>query len=148
MHGVPEQIEAVVFDKAKHLPIIKGWWDLYEKSGQLPETCVPKNGVVILRNERPVASCFLYINDSRMCHMDFCIVDPDIGAGKRVAFLRTVIEEGIKRAKFLIGDDVVIWSLTDHAVVARVYQEKGFKSLGEGDCFAYASDETDIKFLQ
>ena len=141
-------LEAVDFDKTKHYSVIKEWWSRYGKSGEIPEACVPKHGVMILSSGKPMASCFLYINDTKLCHLDFCIVNPDLGAGKRVEFLRIIIAEGIYKAKAILGDDAMIWSLTDHSVVARIYNEIGFRCLGEGDCFVFAADNSNIKFLQ
>lgn len=133
-------------DKEKHFENLNKWWNLYY-NGEIPESFVPKHGSVIYFRGKLVASCFLYINDTKLCHLDFCMVDPEMGAGRRVFFLRHVIEAGIKKAKEIVGDDVTIWSLTDHAVVGRVYQEKGFHLLGEGDCFAYTSNEKNKQFL-
>lgn len=136
------------FDKEIHYPIVKEWWNTYYYSDAPPENCIPKYGVVAVFKGEPVATCFLYINDTKLCHMDFCMVNPAMGSGRRVFFLRHIVEAGIKKAKEILGDDAIIWSLTDHAVVGRVYQEKGFECLGEGDCFAYTERKKDIEFLK
>lgn len=136
------------FVKDKHYEFIKNWWALYYYGDIFPEKCVPNNGIVVTHGGKPVASCFIYVNESKFCHIGFSMVDPDHKAGKRIFFLRECIEATLNRAKELVGEDAVIWSLTDHAVVARVYREKGIHCLGEGDLFAYAKDVADIEFLK
>lgn len=136
------------FVKSTHYEHIKKWWALYYYGDIFPEKCVPDNGIVVSHKGKPVASCFIYKNESKFCHIGFSMVDPDYKAGKRIFFLRKCIEETLERAKQLVGEDAVIWSLTDHAVVARVYREKGIDCLGEGDLFAYAANPEDIEFLK
>lgn len=140
------QIEVGDLDKEKHYETLTKWWDIYY-NGEIPENFVPKHGSVIYFRGKLVAACFLYINDTKLCHLDFCMVDPEMGAGRRVFLLREIVKAGVEKAKKLVGDDVTIWSLTDHAVVGRVYQEKGFHLLGEGDCFAYSENKKSIEFL-
>lgn len=140
--------QVIDFDKESHYVFIKEWWCKYYYADPPPESCVPRHGVIALFKGKPVASAFLYINETKLCHLDFCMVDPNMGAGRRVFFLRHIVDAGIKKAKQILGDEAVIWSLTDHAVVGRIYQEKGFKCLGEGDCFAYTESATNVKFLE
>jgi hypothetical protein len=135
------------FVKAEHYDVVKSWWSLYYGGDIFPEKCVPDNGVVVCHAGKPVASCFIYANESKFCHIGFSMVDPAHKAGKRIFFLRKCIEATLERAKELVGEDAVIWSLTDHAVVARVYREKGIHCLGEGDLFAYAKNTDDLEFL-
>ena len=142
------KFDVIDFVKEDHLEIMNGWWGGYYFEEAIPEQYIPKHGCVILYKGKPVASCFLFINDTKLCHMDFCIVDPDLGAGRRVFFLQHVIDAGIAKAKKILGEDVVIWSLTDHAVVGRSYTKKGFECLGEGDCFAYTENKDNIEFLK
>lgn len=140
--------EVGVYDKEELYPFLSQWWSLYYNNDVLPKDCVPKHGAVILSKDKPVALCLLYVSDTKICNLNFCMVDPSVGAGRKVFFLRHVVDAGIKEAQRIVGDDVIIWSLTDHAVVGRVYQEKGFECLGEGDCFSYSAKSKDIEFLK
>lgn len=142
------EYEIKPFDKEKHLDFVKSWWSLYYHGDHFPEKCVPNNGSVVYFKGKPVASCFIYVNETKFVHIGFAIVDPKLGAGRKCFFLRHVVEAAIGKCKELVGDDCLIWSLTDHAVVGRVYQEKGFECLGEGDLFAYCENAKDIEFLK
>lgn len=138
-----KKYEVIDLDADAHYPVINEWWGKYYEGDSIPRKCVPKYGCVVIFKGKPVASCFLYINDSAMCHMDFCIADPELGAGNRCFFLRAIIDAGKKKAKEVIGEDAIIWTLTDNAVVSRMYRERGFKCMGEGDCFVFTEDETE-----
>ena len=130
----------------EHHETLCKWWDIYY-NGKIPRDFVPKHGSVAYFKGKLAAACFLFINDTKLCHLDFCMVDPEIGAGRRVYLLRKVVEAGLAKAREIVGEDVTVWSLTDHAVVGRVYQEQGFELLGEGDCYAYTKDEKKREFL-
>lgn len=136
------------FDKAVHCDLVRKWWAGYYHGDVFPEQFIPENGVIIIYKAAPVASCFIYINETKFCHIGFCMADPALGAGRKVYFLRQAVSGAIQKAKRIVGEDALIWSLTDHAVVGRVYQEQGFECLGEGDLFAYCENSKDIEFLR
>jgi hypothetical protein len=143
---IEHNLDVIDFDRDLHYPIINSWWGIYYQ-GPVPLEFVPKYGAAIAYRGKLAATCFLYINDTKLCHLDICMVDPSIGAGRRIYVLRALVDAGIAKAKEIVGEDCTIWSVTDHSVVGRVYQEKGLKCLGEADVYALSTNKNNIEFL-
>lgn len=140
--------EVLSFDKTKHFDDINNWWSLYFDGDSFPIDCVPENGVVVSHKNKIVASCFIYVNETKLAHMAFAIADYNLGPGRRCFFVKKAIEASIQKTKEIVGEDVVIYSLTDHAVVGRMYVESGFTCIGEGDMYMYSSDKNKIDFIR
>lgn len=140
--------DAIPFNKEKHYDVISKWWGLYYNGDPMPKECLPDTGCVIVHKKEPVAAAFIYKTNSSIVQIHFSMVDPALGAGHRIFFLRKVVEETIAMAKEIIGEKGIIWTCTDHAVVSRVYQENGLLCVGECDTFLMPFGDLSTEFMK
>lgn len=146
---LPEKLgEIVPYDAAVHFEFISKWWELYYGKIDMPVDCVPPTGAVAMWKGKPVAAAFIYQTNAKMAMIHLPVVDPELGAGRRVFFLRSVIDGAIEMAKAWLDGKGFIWCCTDHSVVARVYRERGMTCPGESDIFFLPVGSQSSEFLK
>ena len=145
-HAVMEPI--VPFDKDAHYDAINSWWGAYYKGDCLPVECLPDTGAVAIYKGVPAAAAFLYKSNAKMAHIHFACANPELGAGRKVFFLRAVIKRCIEMGREFLGGEGFIWCCTDHAVVGRIYTENGMFCAGEGDTFFLGVGNESEEFLK
>lgn len=120
----------VPFDKESHLPAIAAWWETVYPGDPIPVACIPPTGAVALHRGKPGASCFIYTTNAAFAVLALAVADPTIPPSRRVDVLREAIAGAVAMARELVGPVGVVWSCTDNAVVARLYQECGLHCPG------------------
>lgn len=145
---LPDDI--VPFDKERHLPVIETWWRSYFPNERLPLACIPPTGVVAMHRSRPGASCFVYTTNAAFAVLALAVADPGVPPSRRIEVLRTAIAGAIALARELVGDDGVVWSCTDNAIVARLYRDLGMHCPGgtSADVFYLAPPTLNTGFLE
>lgn len=144
-----DDVAIIPYSVKDHYDLIRSWWALYYNGDALPESCLPDTGLVALRpNGKPAAVVFIYKTNSKMIHLHFAMADPEIGAGRRIKYVRAVIAGGIKKAKEFLGGQGFVWCCTDCAVIARVYQENGMSCPGEADVYYLPVGNESPEFLK
>lgn len=147
-HTLPEKIGDIIdFNKEIHLPVIQEWWHLYYGEITFPEDCVPETGAAVSYRGKLAGAAFIYLTNSSLIHIQYPVVDPGLGAGRRVNLLRTVISAAIDKCRTLLGGKGIIWACTDHSVVARIYSEHNMLCPGEADVFFMPLGGEPVKFL-
>jgi hypothetical protein len=98
---------------------------------------------------QPAAAAFVYkAMGAKMAHIHWAIVDPALGAGRRVGLLSSAIEGAIDLAKEYLAGEGFIWCCTDSAVVARMYNKAGMHCAGEADVFFMPIGAQSFEFLK
>lgn len=136
------------FDKEAHLPLVIKWWEWYYEGDQFPDYCIPGNGVLALYDGQPVGVIFLYINDSKMAHLAFPIINPDVSVRQKLEILSELVEGGIKFGKQKLGEKAVIFAITHNNSVGSALKKSGFVDNGTMKTFALSIGDADIEFLE
>lgn len=149
MKTLPEKLgEIIPYNKAEHLHLIQKWWAEYYDGFSFADECLPETGVVVAYKGKPVAAAFIYQTNAKMAMIHYPVVDPSLGAGNRVFFLRTVVDGAIEAAKVWLGGEGFIFSITDHSVVGRTYQQRGMECSGEADLYFYPVGQQSAEMLK
>jgi hypothetical protein len=90
----------------------------------------------------------LYLTNASMVIMSFAMVDPAMGAGRRVNYLRAVVDAGLEAAREYLSHEGFVWCCTDNAVVGRIYAEAGMVCPGEADVYFYPVGNQCSEFLK
>jgi hypothetical protein len=123
-------MSVVPFEKEVHLPAIAAWWEKAYPGASLPAACIPPTGAVAMHRGKPGASCFVYTTNAAFAVLALAVADPAIPPSRRIDVLREAVLGAIELAVKLVGPVGVVWSCTDNAVVARVYEECGLTNPG------------------
>lgn len=136
MKTLPEKLgEIIPYNREEHYPLVSKWWAAYYAGFEFPAACLPDTGVVVTFKGKPVGAAFIYQTNAKMAMIHYPVVDPELGAGRRVFFLRSVVDGAIDAARAWLDGQGFIFCCTDHAVVARVYNERGMACSGELDLY-------------
>lgn len=147
--SVKEPETIIEYNKEAHYEIVRQWWGLYYEGEEFPSECLPNMGAVALLKGVPAAVAFIYSSpDVKMAHIHFPMVDPELGAGRRIESLKAAISGAIEMAKKFLDGQGFIWCCTDHAVVARVYGQSGMTCAGEADVFYMPVGKQNCDFLK
>lgn len=100
--------------------LISSWWKDHEWPS-IPLTFLPKTGIIV----DDCAVGFLYCTDSKICLLEFVLVDPNADKVRRRTALDVLINEASELAKEL-GFEAIFASLSHKGLIAR-YEKHGFK---------------------
>jgi hypothetical protein len=106
------------FEESDH-PLLCSWW---EEHGWAPVSLnmLPKIGYIV----DDICAGFLYINDSKLCHLEWIIADPKSDKNKRSEALNVLISTLCFTAKEY-GCEAV-FTATKHKSLIERYKSNGF----------------------
>lgn len=138
----------IPYDADAHYELVREWWAHYYDGDPFPKACLPDTGSMVLHKGKPAGVAFIYQPNAKMAHIHFAMVDPSIGAGRRIKILREAVASAIEMAKEFLQGEGFIWCCTDNAVVARVYSENNMVCSGEADVFYLQVGKQNEEFLK
>ena len=100
--------------------MVCSWWKQHEWPS-IPLDFLPKVGIII----DDCAAGFLYSTDSKICWLEFIVVDPRSDKAKRRAALDTLISSASEIAKEM-GHSVIFTSASHEGLISR-YINDGFQ---------------------
>ena len=117
------------YSPEKHYEIFCEWWKEY-KFPCLEQEALPKNGIVVYKDEKPICGGFLYITDSTFSIMEWIITKKGThqetkseGLDKLIKTMTAMAErEGCK----------IIFSSLNHPTLIERYQKHGFVASDKG----------------
>lgn len=140
--------EIIPYHPESHLETVRGWWSGYYPGEDFPGICLPDSGCIALYHGKPAAIAFLYKCNAKMTQIQFPVVDPALGAGRRINLLKAAIAGAMEMAKEHLGGEGFIWCCTDHAVVGRIYAENKMICAGEADVYFLPLGSQPHEFLK
>ena len=141
-------LNAKPFDREAHLEYIVKWWEFYYEGEVFPEYCIPKHGVCVLHEGRPVGTIFLYVNDSKLAHLAFPVIDPEVQVREKREILDELVQKGKEYAVELLGQPAVIFGITHNKSVGNSMKKVGFVDNGPMKTFACSVGGGYVEFLQ
>ncbi len=142
-----KQPEIIPYNAADHYDLVHQWWSHYNGE-PFPVECLPDTGVIALNGTKPAAVMFMYTTNSKMVWLHFAMADPELGAGRRVDFVRAAVAAAIDMAKAHLNGQGHIWCCTDSAVVARIYAENKMECPGEADVYFLPVGKQSTEFMK
>lgn len=127
--------KTIPYCRETHYETVRKWWAHYNNGDDFPADCLPDTGIIVLKGDNPAAVMFMYKTNSKMVWLHFAMADPDLGAGRKVDYVRDAIAATIELAKEHLNGEGHIWCCTDNAVVARIYAENNMQCPGEADVY-------------
>lgn len=103
----------------KDYPIVCSWWKDHQWPS-IPLSFLPKTGIIV----DDCAAGFLYCTDSKLCWLEFVVVDKSADKQRRRDALDLLISESIEIAKE--SGYMVMFSSVSHAGLIQRYKNHGF----------------------
>lgn len=137
---------AIPYDKTAHESTIRAWWEHYY--GDTFPDCLPDAGGVAMHEGKPAAVAFLHTGNGKIALIDFLIGDPELRAGRRLEKLNEAAEKAFIMAKEFLDGRGIIVSITDHPVVAKIFEKQGMFCAPEEKVFFMAIGKKSCDFLK
>lgn len=100
-------------------PLLCSWW--FEHGwNPIPLELLPKMGYIV----DDICAGFIYLNDSKFCHLEWIISDPRSSKKERDETLNVLIDHLCSVAKDL--GYTTVFSATKHESLVNRYKNKGF----------------------
>jgi len=107
---------------------INKWWKDATGKNPPPRRLLPENGLhglMVCKDNNPVACTYLYLTNSRMGYCDYMIGDPEYREKDRFSLIFQLMEGAIKTAKNLGYED--FWFLTKEEGLLKKCKELGIE---------------------
>lgn len=118
-----------MFDVNKHYETVCSWWKQH-KWDVVPTGLLPKHGIVIYDGDTPAAAGWVYSTDSKICWIEWIVVNPTLKRNIRGAAIEELIEALQALAKEL-GFLVAFTSVRVPRLIKRL-ELKGFVASESG----------------
>jgi hypothetical protein len=111
------------YEEDKHYDIFCKLWDSH-KWPHVEKHFLPKTGIVVVENKRPICGGFLYKTDSAFCLMEWIVADKELDKEVRANGLDKLIKTLSKMAEK--DNFKLIFSSLSHPNLISRYQKHGF----------------------
>ncbi len=99
------------------------WWNKWSEWEPLPINSLPDSGWIISHYGKNLVDGFLYRTDSKMCHMEWIIGDPDADKIQRHDATKELIAYILVRAKKM--GFTRVFSSINHKGLMKIYENLG-----------------------
>jgi hypothetical protein len=114
-----------MFDRETDYPIVKEWWEGHGWNA-VPLAVLPKLGVMAMLNEKPIASGWLYMDNSvGVSMLEWMVANPDAKPKAVYKSIKTIVEFLKTQAKEM--NYTVMLTTCKQESLARVYEKTGFQ---------------------
>ena len=121
---VNDSQSTIEYNKEKHLSTVRGWWEHYY--GDTFPDCLPDTGTVALNGESPAAVVYRFTPaGAKIAFIAFMVCDPALTHAARIRLLRAAADGAFKKAKEFLGGQGMIVGITDHPLIAKLYEDNG-----------------------
>jgi len=113
-----------MFDPEIDYPIVKDWW-VGHGWNAVPLAVLPKLGVMAILDGKPIASGWLYMDNSvGVCMLEWMVANPAASGKSVYRSIKAIVEFLKKQAKEM--DYAVMLTTCKQQSLAKVYEKSGF----------------------
>jgi len=113
------------YEASKHYALIASWWRAQADAKCLPSDALPPTGVIVTRDGRPIAACFVYLcTGTTAAYLAFPVCAPALRAGVSLPAIKLAVRGALDLARH--AGCKLVWSATENMMIDRTLARVGF----------------------